>query len=165
MINEILKGALVAISVRIKNPVHREIESIAQRIPKSTALVESSLSVLNDSLKTELLQLIEDISRSEIKLREVDYFHKSLIEFIDDQYDKHISYLKRINLYHVGDRDYSGFINELQSDLKSKIEIRLSIIKQDIKRKIHKGFLEVGRMVLSAIIGGLIGWGIKELMG
>ncbi|CAI6074640.1 hypothetical protein PAECIP112173_02337 [Paenibacillus sp. JJ-100] len=165
MIKEILIRALEAIAARIKEPVHRDIESTAQRIPKSSALVESSLRVLNDSLRTELLQLIEDISRSEIKLREVDYFHESLIEFIDDQYNKHISYLKRINLYNIGDRDYSGLINELQSDLKSKIEIKLAIIKQDIKRKIRKGILEVGRMVLSAIIGGLIGWGIKVWTG
>ncbi|MEW4425894.1 hypothetical protein AB1I68_00200 [Paenibacillus pabuli] len=165
MIYEITKRALEAIAVRIKDPVHKDIESTAQRLPKSSALVESSLGVLNDLLKTELLQLIEDISRSEIKLKEVDYFHKSLIDFIDNQYNKHISYLKKINLYYIGDRDYSGFINELQSDLKSKIEISLSIIKQDIKRRIRKGFLEVGRMVLSAIIGGLIGWGIKEWMG
>ncbi|MGG3278810.1 hypothetical protein [Paenibacillus solani] len=161
----VMLKALDAISFRIKDPVHKDINNTAQKLPKSSALVENSYRVLNDSLKLEVLRLIEDISNTRIKISEVIWIDRQVVIFVHKEYEKHKDYLKKINAYNIGNRDYSAFINELQNDLLSTLEIKIAILKSDLIRKRNKGLLEIGRMVLSALIGALIGWGIKHWTG
>lgn len=109
-------------------------------------------------------KVLDDLSKTNLNLNKINYLQKTLNDFILQEYEKHKQYLQKIRVFDIGDINWDEFIQKEVDDATSDIEMKLLILKKAAQERLSKFWWDVGKILFSAIIGGVIGAFIKNLI-
>ncbi|MNW37053.1 hypothetical protein D3C74_140840 [compost metagenome] len=166
-INDIIDYSLASIARRVKEaPSQKLAELAANNVSRSTFAITETFSVLTDTMKSELLSFIQELSQTNIKTRHIFDLQNKLHLFVQVQYNEHEEYLKTLSIFDK----FSGslmndFIKKELEDVLSSVELKVMILEKKLSDQRKQIFWDLCKMALSAIIGGLIGAYLKNLIG
>ncbi|AKG34668.1 hypothetical protein [Paenibacillus durus] len=154
----IITKSLSAISRRVSTAaINKTVEIKNQGNDKSSYQVTTSFHVITVEIKKELSDLTDKISSVGISYMELQKIEGRVISFIIDEFEKHKSYLGNTNRFWQNNKSkFNSFLDDEIDDVTSAFNIRMLVLKQNAKSRRRKALWEIGKMVLSGIIGGLI---------
>lgn len=139
------------VSVAAQNSVVRN------RDDRSSVQVTTSFGILRTEIIKELDELVEKLHKTEMKSKEINWFEQYCNEFILKQYEYHKHSLIVHNTFYRGHEDeFSDFIDLEIEKVNSNFAIKVLILEREIRSKKRKVYWEIGKMILSGFIGGMI---------
>jgi hypothetical protein len=158
--------ALRSIGRRVQKAPHNKLEELGSRnVHRSSFAVTDTFAVLTEELKNEICSLLDSLSKMNLSRRQIRIIEMKIDESIDTAYETHKEYLKRINIFDIGHIDWTEYLNNQKEDSLSTISIKLLIIKSAATDRRIKFWWDLSKIVLTAIIGGVIGAYIKSKLG
>ncbi|GIP08205.1 hypothetical protein J1TS5_03750 [Paenibacillus macerans] len=166
-INDIVEHSLESIARRIKNAPSQKLAELAENnVSRSTFAITATFSVLTEAMKSELISLVQELSQTKIKLRNISSLRTKLNYFIKGQYKEHEEYLTKLNIFNkFSGQSINDFIRNEIEDVTSTVELKILILERNLNERRWQIIWDVSKMGLSAIIGGLIGAYLKNLIG
>ncbi|MBP1907651.1 hypothetical protein J2Z32_004331 [Paenibacillus turicensis] len=163
----IIDYSFLSIARRIKNASSQQIAELAEKnVLDSTYTITETFNILTREIKLELIDLIQDISKVKINIRYIPHLRVKVNDFIQNQYNDHKQYLTKMNIYNkYSTTSINDFIHDEIEDAKSSVELQVIILEKKLNDQRKQIFWDISKMVLSAIIGGLIGAYLKSLFG
>ncbi|OPH47343.1 hypothetical protein BC351_40360 [Paenibacillus ferrarius] len=161
--DELTEKSFKTISRRIQRAPRNKLSEFNEKgTLKSTFSVTSSFGALTAEMKNELSEFLDSLSKTDLKLRDVKKLQGSLDKFISQEYEHHRKYLEKINILDVGNVNWDEFIQGEVSDTTAGIQIKVLIIKKMICDGKKRVLWDIGKILITAIIGGVIGAYIKH---
>ncbi len=162
---ELVNQSLSAISGRAQKAPGNTLASLGERgVSRSSFAVTESISALTAKMKEEIVLLINDLSKTNMGVRIIREIEKSVHKFIEEEYMKLKVYLEKINIWDIGTGN-DEFIKHEILDLQAECRLKILIMTQEARSRRAKSWWEIGRIVVSAVLGGIIGAYIKNIIG
>ncbi|MDT0123892.1 hypothetical protein Q9R46_14620 [Paenibacillus sp. RRE4] len=166
-ISDVIDYSLESITGRIKNAPSQKIAELASNnVLRSTFAITSTFAILTEELKKELIYLIQEISQTEVRKKDISTLRVKLNEFILSEFKEHERHLTSLNIFtKFASPEIIKFINKEIDDTKSSVELKLLILERKLSERQRQIYWDLTKIALSAIIGGVIGAYIKSAIG
>ncbi|NOJ73179.1 hypothetical protein [Paenibacillus alvei] len=161
--DSILDIALASISRRIKEAPSKQLAELSTKNSmRSSFAVTSTFSALSEHMKLEFLNLIQDLSNTKISSNDLFKLRHRINLFIDNEFKAHEEYLVKIKCFEITGDNFSEFITNEKEDIKVSIELKILVLEKKLRDQHWTLFWDISKIVISAIIGGVIGAFIKN---
>ncbi len=161
----LIEKSLTSISRRIgEAPRQKLAELAANNVSRSTFAVTNTFSILTDEIKKEVSLFINDLSRTDMNKKGLKLLQTSTNEFVLEEYEKHKQYLIKIRIFDISGVDFSDFVQKEIDEALSDLEIKFLILERKLSEERNKLYWDIGKILLSAIIGGFVGGYLKYLL-
>ncbi|WP_339299118.1 hypothetical protein MKY92_03165 [Paenibacillus sp. FSL R5-0623] len=126
-ISDVIDYSLESIAGRIKNAPSQKIAELASNnVLRSTFAITSTFAILTEELKKELIYLIQEISQTEVRKKDISALRVKLNEFILSELKEHERHLTSLNIFtKFASPEIIKFINKEIDDTKSSVELKL----------------------------------------
>ncbi|QYK67286.1 hypothetical protein [Paenibacillus sp. S02] len=160
--NTLIDDALTAASTHINREPRNKLAQLnrAKNLTTTHAITES-FSILTEETKNELLMLLDNLAHTNLGFLQIKAVKSKLQSFIVGEYQNHKEHLVKMRIYR-DEYNFNDFIQKELNDVLSAIEIKICIINQAAKNRMYKAIWEVSRIVVTAVIGGIMGAYIKS---
>lgn len=157
---------LLTIGRRASRATRNKLVELGGRgVSNSSSAVTDTFSVLTKELTSELSTFLESLSRANSSTKTIVELRKSIIDFVDREYDKHRDYLKEINVFEIGQMNWDDFIQKQKDETLSAVELKILALRIMANDKRKKFWWEFTRLLLPSILGGVIGAYLKGFFG
>jgi hypothetical protein len=161
----LIEKVLTTIGHRVHKAPHNKLAELgANGVARSSFAVTSTFSSLTDELKNELMTFLDSIAKTNIRKKHIQILEMMIEKSIIKEYEAHKRYLESINVLNIGNIDWNDFINNQKEDTIVAVNVKLLILRKAASDRKIKVWWDVGKILLSAIIGGVIGSYIKSKM-
>ncbi|MFC5468425.1 hypothetical protein ACFPPD_06810 [Cohnella suwonensis] len=134
-------------------------------VSKSTFAVSGSFETLSKQLNLEIVELFKKMSHLKFRLKHLKAIQEKLLDFTTGQFEEWKAYLIQIKIFHIGGDqwqfEHEKFIESKLRETRNIIELEILTIQQRTIQRYRSIMWDVGKILFSAIIGGLIGAYIK----
>ncbi|KPV60726.1 hypothetical protein QJ48_04150 [Paenibacillus sp. A3] len=162
----LIKMLLQAVSGRIRQAAHNELEDYGERgIVRSSIAVTGTFNALAIEMKSELTKLLDDLALTRLNRRKLNELKEEIHCFIIKEFEDHKRYLQQINVLSSGQLNFEDFIQKTTDGVTSSIELKMLIMDKVIVEKRIKVIWDIGKILITAAIGGFIGAYIKNFLG
>lgn len=164
---EVVEHSLESIARRIKDAPSQKMADLARNnVHRSTFAITGTFAILTEEIKKELIYLIQEISQTEVRKKDISALRVKLNEFILSEFKEHERHLTSLNIFtKFASPEIIKFINKEIDDTKSAVELKLLILERKLSERQWQIYWDITKMALSAIIGGVIGAYIKSVIG
>lgn len=164
---EVVEHSLESIARRIKDAPSQKMADLARNnVHRSTFAITGTFSILTEEIKKELIYLIQEISQTEVRKKDISALRVKLNEFILSEFKEHERHLTSLDIFtKFASPEIIKFINKEIDDAKSAVELKLLILERKLSERQWQIYWDITKMALSAIIGGVIGAYIKSVIG
>jgi hypothetical protein len=144
------------------NARNRIVELYENGKGNSSYSTSSSIHVLISVIKDELLSLLEELTRARLSLIGLRKLRASIESSLFIAKEDHFKYLTTIRYdQHLNDIQYQLLFD----DLLHLVDFKLLLLEKQVWDRRRKFYWDASKLLLSAIIGGIIGAYIKVKMG
>lgn len=163
-----VEGQFKGIAYRGRKSVNNRLAELNDRgVLKSSFTVTDCIAVLTDQLKKELKDLFNNLHHLQIGLRSLGKIRENMKDFAESQYEWLVKELTQKRIYHnSGEQwtyEFDKFKDSRIEEILSDIELETKILRQKTINSYRSFWWDVTKILITAIVGGLIGAYIKGL--
>lgn len=167
-VSVLVSDILEAANRRIKRCATSSYVEFANRnVHRSSFAVTGTFDELSKSIDQEIREVFIQIHKLKIGLRELAKIQTILVLFVDAMFEDWKQYLIQQKTYSVGGestaKQYEEFISSRISEAKTIINLEYLITKEKIIAKRRHLFWDIGKIGVTAVVGGVIGAYLKSI--
>lgn len=164
--SDLVNNLLICTEGRVKVKAKNKLEEYGEKgLARSSIAVTGSFSIIHEELIYEIPILLSELSKLKLTNQKIVYLNRSINDFITRVYIEHQNYLEQINVFKFSENEqFANLIKNGITNLQTISELKLQIIMKAKSDQQKKVIWDIGKMILSAIVGGVIGAYIKKYL-